>query len=430
MNDMISACGKFLANLPESKCTARELAMALARFGIGAMDVERAAALLPEHYDLSYTGVRMLISEYLGEFCRIFSESGRKTCEVSVPSPQFIIMYMQSASGDNAAFRTGALFIQVVLRSFFLFDRPFAPELTRMRMCGLNRARHWLVHSDTPPELVLQFGVLCDECVKCCEGENSRSRMVNTVFPKGDTKCDAAFVRAAVENLLSAVEAELGMNPSRKDWMWALGTYMRLMGAEKRLAALNSRRDRRPLNGNSFALAQTVELAVFSCWDGVLAALETLAGELEDAPPDDGLARAYCYYTPFLHPWVDAMCRRKGVRLMDSAVFLNDAKPKALTPSAMTSAWLNGMNVRKDALTEASQIAAAVKDSGCSAYITGLFDYDRWLGQPAALHAEELGRRGIPTFTFHGDFWREHGSPSKAELESICWAISRRFSSS
>ena len=99
MNDMVSACGKFLANLPESKCTARELATALARFGIGAVDVERAAALLPEHYDLSYAGVRMLISEYLGEFCRIFSESGRKTCEVSVPSPQFIIMYLQSAAG-------------------------------------------------------------------------------------------------------------------------------------------------------------------------------------------------------------------------------------------------------------------------------------------------------------------------------------------
>lgn len=423
MNDMVSACGKFLANLPESKCTARELATALARFGIGAGDVERAAELLPEHYDLSYAGVRMLISEYLGEFCRIFSESGRKTCEVSVPSPQFVIMYLQSAAGNSAAFHTGALFMQVVLRSFFLFDRPFAPELTRMRMCGLNRARHWLVHSEVAPELVLQFGVLCDECVKCCDGEDCRTHVVNAVFPKGTARCDDAYADAAVAALLSAVEAELGIKPSRKDWMRALGTYLRLVKVENELAALNARRGRRPLDGNSFALAQTAELAVFSGWEGVMAALETLAGELEAAPSDDGLARVYCYYTPFLHPWVDALCRSRGVHLMGSAVFLNDAKPRSLTPGAMAAAWLNGMNVRKDALAEAGQIAHAIQNSGCSAYVTGLFSFDRWLGPPATLHAEVLSRLGIPTFTLRGDFWSEQPGPGETEVESMCEAI-------
>ena len=119
MNDMFSACGRFLDNLPGSKCTARELAMALARFGITSGDVERAATLLPAHYDLGYAGVRMLISEYLSEFCAVFGEPGPKQCEVSVPSPQFLIMYLQSATGHSAVFRTGAMFMQVVLRSFF-----------------------------------------------------------------------------------------------------------------------------------------------------------------------------------------------------------------------------------------------------------------------------------------------------------------------
>ena len=153
-------------------------------------------------------------------------------------------------------------------------------------------------------------------------------------------------------------------------------------------------------------------------------ALETLASELEDASPDDGLARAYCYYTPFLHPWVDALCRERGVRLMGSAVFLNDTRPKSLTPGVMTTAWLNGMNVRKDAAKEAGQIAIAVKDSDCSAYITGLFDYDRWLGPPAALHAEKLDYCGIPTFKMNGDFWGEHSPPTKDNVENICAAIS------
>lgn len=424
MNDMVSACEKYLTNLPECRCTARTLAMSLECFDISSGDVERAAALLSEHYDLNYAGIRLLISEYMSEFCRIFVDHDRKICEVSVPSPQFLIMYLQSAAGLGTAFRTSALFIQVVLRSFFLFERPFSPELARIRLCGLNRARHWLTHSGTPPELVLQFGILCDECIKCFEGEDCHSRIVNAVFPKGATQYDAAYTRAATEALLSDVEAELKLNLFRKDWMWALDTYMRMMRVENRLMSLNTRRDRRPLDGNSFALAQTVELAVFSNWGGVLMALETLASELEDASPDDGLARAYCYYTPFLHPWVDALCRERGVRLMGSAVFLNDTRPKSLTPGVMTTAWLNGMNVRKDAAKEAGQIAIAVKDSDCSAYITGLFDYDRWLGPPAALHAEKLDYCGIPTFKMNGDFWGEHSPPTKDNVENICAAIS------
>ena len=148
----------------------------------------------------------------------------------------------------------------------------------------LNRARHWLVHSEVAPDVVLQFGVLCDECVKCCEGEDCRTHVVNAVFPKGTASCDDAYADAAVEMLLSAVEAELCFKPSRKGWMRALGTYLRLTKVENELAALNARHDRRPLDGNSFALAQTAELAVFCGWDGVLAALETLAGELEGRP--------------------------------------------------------------------------------------------------------------------------------------------------
>ena len=353
MNDMFSACGRFLDNLPGSKCTARELAMALARFGITSGDVDRAATLLPAHYDLGYAGVRMLISEYLSEFCAVFGEPGPKQCEVSVPSPQFLIMYLQSATGHSAVFRTGAMFMQVVLRSFFLFDRPFAPERARMRMCGLNRARHRLAQREAPPELLLQFGVLCDECSKCCEGEDCRSRIVNVLFPRDTAQCDKAYVAAVVDGFLSDMVKALGTGLSRGDWMRAIGTYLRLVNVEKRLALLNSRRDCRPLDGNSFALAQTVELAVFSDWAGVLAALETLAAELKSAPPDDGLVRAYCCCTPFLHPWADALCRERGVRLMGNAVFLNDAKPASLTPGAMTAAWLDGMNVRKSAASEA-----------------------------------------------------------------------------
>ena len=125
-----------------------------------------------------------------------------------------------------------------------------------MRMCGLNRARHRLAQREAPPELLLQFGVLCDECSKCCEGEDCRSRIVNVLFPRDTAQCDKAYVAAVVDGFLSDMVKALGTGLSRGDWMRAIGTYLRLVNVEKRLALLNSRRDCRPLDGNSFALAQ------------------------------------------------------------------------------------------------------------------------------------------------------------------------------
>lgn len=424
VDGLTAACGRFLALLPECSCGPERLARALSRFELGPRAVDRAAAVLPEHYELELRGVRLLISEYLSEFCRCFNESGVKTCEVSVPSPQFLIMYLQSAVGSEVAFRTNSLFIQIVLRSFFLFRKPFEPELTHMRLCGLNRARHRLMHTDVSPELVIQFGVLCDECTKCCEGEDCHARILNVSFPKG-TLSNERCISATVENFLSTAANTLRLKPGRKDWIYSLGTYMRLAKAEKNLAKLNSRKDFRPLDGNSFALAQTVELAVFSDWSGILTALETLVHELKTAAPDDGLVRAYCYYTPFLYPWVDTLCRKHGIRLMGSAVFLNDVKYTSLTPGAMTTGWLNGMNVRKNADAEAVQIALDMSRSNSSAYITGLFDFDRWLGPSAASHANVLSRRGIPVFALHGDFWCERAGPSCTEMETVCALITR-----
>lgn len=67
--------------------------------------------------------MRLLISEYLDAFCGLFEE-GAPRCEVSVPAPGFLITALQAASGGSFRFLTGALIIQVVLRSFFLWGLP------------------------------------------------------------------------------------------------------------------------------------------------------------------------------------------------------------------------------------------------------------------------------------------------------------------
>lgn len=423
---LTSACGRFLSLLPECGLTASELAGALSRFEIYSRDVDAAAAALPENYELDLLGVRLLISEYLRAFCELLSPDGPPRCEVSVPAPLFLIMALQRASAGRSRFFAGALLLEVVLRSFFLYGLPFGTTAMHMHFCGLNRARSQLMESDAAPELLLQFGVLCDECLKCGEGAADRTHVVSVCFPKGNGPDFDKLAAGLAEYFLDRAGSALGAVPDRSCWLEGLGTYLSLQRVQSSLEKLNARRDRRPLGGNSFALAQTVQLTVFDRWDGVLRALETLAEELENAPADDGVPRMYCFYTPFLQPWVDTLLRKDGVRLMGSAVFLHTREFRSLRPGPMTADWLRGMGVRGPAGAEAERIAQELGRLGCCAYLTGMFGFDRWMGPASGFHTRLLAGRGIPTYSLRTDFWNEASYRSLAELENIGEAVRSR----
>ncbi|MFR5780553.1 MAG: hypothetical protein ACLUEK_01240 [Oscillospiraceae bacterium] len=63
-----AACAGLLSLLPESCCRAEALAAACAHYGVSAAGVRRAAEL-PEHYELQYRGVGLLLGEYLLRRC-------------------------------------------------------------------------------------------------------------------------------------------------------------------------------------------------------------------------------------------------------------------------------------------------------------------------------------------------------------------------
>ena len=290
---LCAACGRFLGLLPECGCGPERLARALSRFEIGPRAVERAAQALPEHYELELRGVRLLISEYLDAFCGLFEE-GAPRCEVSVPAPGFLITALQAASGGSFRFLTGALIIQVVLRSFFLWGLPFGTGAAmQLHYCGLNRAREYLLSSEAAPELLLQFGVLCDECLKCGEAAPPGTRVLNLALPKGEGPRLRELAAVQAEDFLARAGEALGVQVTPSAWLGGLEGYLALQRLQSRLALLQARRDRLPPGGNAFALAQTAQLAVFDRWEGLLAALGTYADELEAAPPDDGSERTY-----------------------------------------------------------------------------------------------------------------------------------------
>lgn len=416
---LTNACAEFLAVLPESDCSAYKLAQALNAFGLNAAQIQKATEKLPIYHDLQYRGIRLLICAYIKQFCAIFSgDATQFYCEVSVPAPLFLIMAFQQAGDKKIRFSTDALIAQIVLRSFFLYEDPVDEYNSTRRICGLNRMRTKLMeHFD----YLIQFGVLCDECLKCGEANSDRVTVLSVSYPKGCGSEQRKLIGSSTEVFLPICCEAMGIEVRSEHKIGALKRYAQLMKLQNHLLELNRRADRVPLKGNSFALAQTVQLTVFDKWDEVLNALSVLNEELVSAPSRHAGKRVYCFYIPFLMPEIDQEFCKHGVTLMGNAAFLHHSDHVSFKLEDMVADWLFGMNVRNDAVAESETIAEEIRESDCCAYLTGMYSFDRWMGPPAVIHAEQLSsKHEMAVFKVNSDFWCECDRFPKDQIETIC----------
>ena len=97
------------------------------------------------------------------------------------------------------------------------------------------------------------------------------------------------------ETQRAAVEAEerLGLRRTREDGKFAAGLYSRFLRAQAELLRLNARPGRRPLYGNSLALAQTVQLMVFDEPERAVDALDREEGDAAALALAQKLLRRY-----------------------------------------------------------------------------------------------------------------------------------------
>lgn len=417
MERMKTELASLLALLPEYGGSLDALCRGAAYFGVSSLP--RAAEALARHHDLAYQGVRLLLSLCLEEFAALFSRRDRPVCEVSVPAPLCAVYAMQSAGG-GPLFRSSALFAQIALRGILLHKAPLDPGGWAGRRCGLNRMRRRLLE-DPPgeaPRFQMQFGVLCDECVKAGAGRRSFDLLVPKTLPPEDPRTRALAVR-----FLEDACREMGIRVAGPELRRASGQYLRLIRAEQALTRLSARGDRVPLRGNSLALAQSVQLMVTERADAWISALELLVKELEDAPKAvRPRRRAYCFFLPFLRPEIDCLFRENGVDLLGSAAFLPGRRLASPDFPSLIPAWLAAMGLRESPERRCAAIAGAMKASGCSLYLTGSFAFDRWLGADIPLQRRILEERyGIPTQFLDADFWCESGgSAAEDRVSELC----------
>lgn len=423
---LIRACGGFLDVLGGCAVPAEGLARLADYFELDSRRVAAAAAALEENHDLGYGGVRRLLAACLEELCGALSCCGvRRLVEVSVPAPLPLVMALQRSAASRARFSTAALLAEIFLRGLMLDSRPLDGRSCGVRRCGLNRMRERLLTA--PPAgdiaMTLQFGSLCDECVKTGEGFAGRGKCVSCTLPRSGAQREALSAELLRLTARAACE-RLGVRLGEADIEHGLALYGRLMRVQARLALLNARAKRRPLCGNSFALAQTVQLCCFDDWEAPLSALETLAGELEGAPvAGEGRVRVYCFYTPFLRPGIDARFRANGVDLLGNAAFLS-APPGAGEDIYGLSAHVLLHSASALGLEDEARLTArAARGCGCSAYLTGAFSFDRRMGSAVPLLRRILRERyGLGSYALESDFWAETGSPMipLERVDAIC----------
>ena len=423
---LIRACGGFLDVLGGCAVPAEGLARLADYFELDSRRVAAAASALEENHDLGYEGVRRLLAACLEELCGALSCCGvRRLVEVSVPAPLPLMMALQRSAASRARFSTAALLAEIFLRGLMLDSRPLDGRSCGVRRCGLNRMRERLLTA--PPAgdiaMTLQFGSLCDECVKTGEGFAGKEKCVSCTLPRSGAQREALSAELLRLTARAACE-RLGVRLGEADIEHGLALYGRLMRVQARLALLNARAKRRPLCGNSFALAQTVQLCCFDDWEAPLSALETLAGELEGAPAaGEGRVRVYCFYTPFLRPGIDARFRANGVDLLGNAAFLS-APPGAGEDIYGLSAHVLLHSASALGLEDEARLTArAARGCGCSAYLTGAFSFDRRMGSAVPLLRRILRERyGLDSYALESDFWAETGSPMipLERVDAIC----------
>lgn len=423
---LVRACGGFLDMLGGCAVPAEGLARLADYFELDSRRVAAAASALEENHYLGYGGVRRLLAACLEELCGALSCcGGRRLVEVSVPAPLPLVMALQRSAASRARFSTAALLAEIFLRGLMLDSRPLDGRSCGVRRCGLNRMRERLLTA--PPAgdiaMTLQFGSLCDECVKTGEGFAGREKCVSCTLPRSGAQREALSAELLRLTARAACE-RLGVRLGEADIEHGLALYGRLMRVQARLALLNARAKRRPLCGNSFALAQTVQLCCFDDWEAPLSALETLAGELEGAPAaGEGRVRVYCFYTPFLRPGIDARFRANGVDLLGNAAFLS-APPGAGEDIYGLSAHVLLHSASALGLEDEARLTArAARGCGCSAYLTGAFSFDRRMGSAVPLLRRILRERyGLDSYALESDFWAETGSPMipLERVDAIC----------
>lgn len=394
---------------------------ALRHFGFSADGASYGAEHLSEWYDLELSGVQGLLTAYLREFCALYEEPNAYRVYVSVPSPPVLATALNE-TGKLRVF-TAELCAMIVLRG--ILGISLAPVgsccESRSRCAMLDYRAAFLQQGRIPkPDLLWSFGLLCDECPKNDEAIQSIQGLstLSTICPRDRRgESDFSYYETALRRDLQQVCAMAGVPVPEGTAAWQTAKQLGLLVST--IACLVSGSAHPPLKAATLSLLQSTLLMAFGDMEGLLSALQTLRREVRSVRKTGAKKKLYCYYIPPCFPELGTIFAQSGIALVGGAAFLTApvTQPCAEDLAGYCAASWQSCILSRSTADNGTATASAISKEHCDGYLTGLFEFDRWLGDGHRLTAKTIEElTGKPVFECHMDFWGRDVSLSRTEL--------------
>jgi hypothetical protein len=429
-NKMLSACEVFLKCIKSSDLSPAELAKALECFGISADRVIKAAEELPGHYDLGLEGVRRIIELYIAEFIGLFKDTDSALIYTTHPTPLYVMLLVDNAGKSGVRIKTPGFVAILVLRSFFIWEGNIkGVSDSGFPICGVNQMRLFLIKNKCidRPAVLWNWGLMCDEnCItgRILQQHYSEIESIDIKRLRGSNSKEELFQHlcSQVEKALLEIRRILDLDISEDVERQSSNQWMSLVLIIESITQLNNKHQGRLLGGNGLALVHSIMLTAFSDWTLLMEALELLYVELKNKRnrvehfehSNKGYANRaclYCYYVPLTTPQVSSLFARHGINLIGNTAFLfrkaEEFSPKSL--NERIAVMCMQILIGGDCDTEAEAVGEQLEKYRCHGYLTGMYAYDRWLGDGQGAIAELIEKKyGYPVYFLEMDFWHSN----------------------
>ena len=419
-------------------------------------DVEAAVTKwLPEYWDLSLKGVRMLINACIREVVELsrskeYMDAGEPVMYINIPSTPVCINANKLAGKGKLHIAYSGYIMVLVLGAFFNKDSTAYGSCLNNHCanCKMNFIRANACYSGAlpPPTITWNWGIKCseapktDELLACLYGEQWKDVFITIPHNSrlGEIEADnedrVAYLAEKLREAQKKVSRATGIEVREEHLRASLDEYMRYMQKLEELADLVLTADPQPISGSELMLFGIFADMCFEIgYEYVIEAMEIMIAEAKERIAAGrgilpaGSPKVSCQFNPLYAPWLEKEFRNNGVCLTQGRVFPASSMYGSysdediyMLSARMSLAIPSAMNMMDEARIHQMILERYPTDGA----LYGFYSFDKWVGANQKTMIREIEKKtGIPHFYVEGDLWDSGKSSAKersALIRSVC----------
>lgn len=420
-------------------------------------DVEYAVSeWLPEHWDLSLRGVRMLVAASLREVVELsrskeYMDAGEPVMYVNIPSVPIIINANKLAGKGKLHIAYCGYILVFVLGAFFNKDAGVYGNCLNSHCahCKMNSIRANAVYSGIlpPPTINWNWGIKCseapktDELISCLYGDKWKDVFItlphDTYLGEVEVENDerVQYLAEKLRHAQKKVSEATGIEVTKEHLKASFDEYMLYMRKLEEFADLVLTSDPQPISGTELMLfGMFADMCFEIGYPHVIEAIDTVIAEVKERIAAGygilpaGSPKLSCQFNILYAPWVEKEFRNNGVCLTQGRIFPvssvvdSQAHEEDIMEfsARMSFAIPSAMNMM-DEIRINKKILDRYPSDGA---LYGFYSFDKWVGANQKTMIRELEKRtGVLHFYVEGDLWASGKSSAderSALIRSVC----------